>query len=423
MFKIFLVLALKAVFCESSRVVSCDDIPNKGAHLCHKAPGFKKGYAPEPRPYYFHQELAILDILDLDPRDQTITISVKLRTKWNDSRITLESKDPDDTTTWSLIDKETAKDLFFPKQRIRKVKEFKEFQPYSATNDDYYWFSAPHGFVYEETFMVTIFCSFDFSTFPFDHQQCDFAIGLSDSSASFSSLMPTVVINLDGKTTQFGKSPLQFLSSRLPFDMKLSGLEPFAITHSGKNYSHAGMRVDFTRNKLSQLIGGFYGPTALLGVLSLISYSINPEVVPGRLGLLVTLNLITSNIYNFVKAPEDRGFSYLEGWMIGIQALILLGIFEYGAALSLMRFYKTTKVGPMGCVNKEDENQEKAKLKDFISNMDKITFSLASFFFFLFVISYWIIAKNEIQKVLCQCYSKNLIIFEKFQISNESMKS
>ena len=40
---------------------------------------------------------------------------------------------------------------------------------------------------------------------------------------------------------------------------------------------------------------------------------------------LVTLDLIATNVYNSVKAPTKRGFSYIEIWMIGVQIPILLG--------------------------------------------------------------------------------------------------
>ena len=62
--------------------------------------------------------------------------------------------------------------------------------------------------------------------------------------------------------------------------------------------------------------------------------------VPGRLGLLVTLYLITSNIYSAVQAPASRGFSYIEVWMIGIEATILLAILEYGMVLCCRKFLK-----------------------------------------------------------------------------------
>ena len=62
--------------------------------------------------------------------------------------------------------------------------------------------------------------------------------------------------------------------------------------------------------------------------------------VPGRLGLLITLDLIATNTYNSVKAPSGRGFSYIEIWLIGIQIPILLAIFEYGILLTIKRLSK-----------------------------------------------------------------------------------
>ena len=44
--------------------------------------------------------------------------------------------------------------------------------------------------------------------------------------------------------------------------------------------------------------------------------------VPGRMGLLVTLHLISSNVYNSLNAPQKRGFSYIEVWMIGAQGVL-----------------------------------------------------------------------------------------------------
>ena len=60
--------------------------------------------------------------------------------------------------------------------------------------------------------------------------------------------------------------------------------------------------------------------------------------VPGRLGLLVTLDLIATNIYNSLKAPPQRGFSYIEIWMIGVYVPILLGILEYACLMTMKKF-------------------------------------------------------------------------------------
>ena len=54
---------------------------------------------------------------------------------------------------------------------------------------------------------------------------------------------------------------------------------------------------------------------------------------------MVTLDLIATNVYNSVKAPAKRGFSYVEIWMIGVQIPILLGILEYAIVLVLKKYY------------------------------------------------------------------------------------
>merc|ERR1712126_479817 len=118
------------------------------------------------------------------------------------------------------------------------------------------------------------------------------------------------------------------------------------------------MRLHFVRDSFGQIFGGYYAPTKIFVLLSLISYSIDIDLVPGRLGLLVTLYLIATNVYNSVKAPAERGFSYIEIWMIGIQIPILTGLIEYGVLLS---FKKYSLVDKKISNPKEDKNDSATK--------------------------------------------------------------
>ena len=54
-----------------------------------------------------------------------------------------------------------------------------------------------------------------------------------------------------------------------------------------------------------------------------------------------------------MKAPAERGFSYIEIWMIGIQIPILTGLIEYGVLLS---FKKYSSVDKKISNPKEDKN-------------------------------------------------------------------
>ena len=56
--------------------------------------------------------------------------------------------------------------------------------------------------------------------------------------------------------------------------------------------------------------------------------------------MIVTLYLISANVYNAVEAPPTRGFSYIEVWMLGTQAPILIALFEYGFILLLKKVAK-----------------------------------------------------------------------------------
>ena len=56
------------------------------------------------------------------------------------------------------------------------------------------------------------------------------------------------------------------------------------------------------------------------------------------MGLLITLFLISSNVYAAVNAPLKRGFSYIEVWIIGTQGIILFAIIEYGFVLGWKKF-------------------------------------------------------------------------------------
>ena len=90
------------------------------------------------------------------------------------------------------------------------------------------------------------------------------------------------------------------------------------------------------------------------------------------MGMIVTLYLISANVYNSVDAPKNRGFSYIEVWMFGTQFPILVALLEYGFVLLLKKVIKLS-----------DENETKI-FEEKIKKLDLATmiFSLCSFMMF-----------------------------------------
>ena len=62
----------------------------------------------------------------------------------------------------------------------------------------------------------------------------------------------------------------------------------------------------------------YYLPSGLFVVVSWISFLIPPDIVPGRMALLITLFLVLVNIFNNINSnsPKAEGLTAIEIWML-----------------------------------------------------------------------------------------------------------
>ena len=104
------------------------------------------------------------------------------------------------------------------------------------------------------------------------------------------------------------------------------------------------------------------------------------------MGMIVTLYLISANVYNAVDAPQGRGFSNIEVWMIGAQIPILLALWEYGFILYLKKHANKDK-NQVQTMTAEDQV---VKLDERIKQMDSATMIFSFLFFTTFALVYWI---------------------------------
>ena len=102
------------------------------------------------------------------------------------------------------------------------------------------------------------------------------------------------------------------------------------------------------------------------------------------MGLVVTLFLITVNVYNSVDAPPNRGFSYIELWMVGMQLPIIVAIVEYIVILGLTRYLKYKDTSRIYATENFKRNL------DWILYADVITFTVSIIYYVLFFILYWV---------------------------------
>ena len=110
-----------------------------------------------------------------------------------------------------------------------------------------------------------------------------------------------------------------------------------------------------------------------------ISYLIPPEVVPGRMALLITLLLCLINIFNSVtsNSPNSDSITSIGAWLIYCILFVKGALLQYGGIL----FWK--------CIANNDyyaENYIKSRLKTI--DLCSLAVSLISFLLFSFM--FWI---------------------------------
>jgi hypothetical protein len=142
-----------------------------------------------------------------------------------------------------------------------------------------FWFSLPNTIEYAKTLRIVINCPLDFSDFPFDSHECFFKFG--DSAQESERLLLTSPTAYYGSTATLNGSIIKHTSTRLPYDVEISALEPFIfdLHATDEQYSFTGFKIVLIRNTLGRLVGGFFGLTGVFSVLSIGSYIIPPEQV------------------------------------------------------------------------------------------------------------------------------------------------
>ena len=127
----------------------------------------------------------------------------------------------------------------------------------------------------------------------------------------------------------------------------------------------------------------YYAPTGIFALLSMLSYFITIDQVPGRMGMLVTFYLITINTHGSLEAPKSRGFSYIEIWFAGVQFQIVTAMLEYGCILAMRKYLFPVKDSSFTIFGKT------VFIDSLIRKLDVIAFTFALVTFVMFNIVYW----------------------------------
>ena len=139
-----------------------------------------------------------------------------------------------------------------------------------------------------KSWRATIFCKYDFSSFPFDTQHCAFLqFGISQD------------IRIQSSCRQISVDAKQKLNG---FDVSLDPAGPLCDHRRSLNnvnellWMDTGFNITLKR-KIRPYLYQYYFPSSAIVVVSQISFIIPLSSVPGRVGLVVTQFLTLTNIF------------------------------------------------------------------------------------------------------------------------------
>ena len=117
--------------------------------------------------------------------------------------------------------------------------------------------------------------------------------------------------------------------------------EPYSYPH----FCVLGFQMALTRNSAKYLYI-YYLPTGMFVSVSWVSFLIPAEQIPGRVGLLINLFLVATNIFNTIidVSPNTEGMTAISAWMIAYMCFVFLEMMEYAVLLYFMMANKAIKI-------------------------------------------------------------------------------
>ena len=364
------------------KLCSSDELQPKDDYCAYNQSYNKQQNPDFPNPTTIYLEIIIRDILNVDVENHLVEFVAYSNSYWTDSRIDIRSISKSDQQTARPTDEELNLLWLTDVNYANAIHVARRFKYYTATKDQ------ETGIVRVKLNMLyrlQITCEMDFSSFPFDSHTCLWKFRSHYENAKTEVLKISHIQNEKDSKLASKDEPIKEQTKLLPFEIEISPGDDSKSELVGGDYkSIAFVQFKFTRGNegREKLITGYYIPTGLFTTLSLISYLIKPEIVPGRMGMLVILFLIYTNIHGTLEGPSSRGFSYIEVWYVGMFIPIIMAITEYAIILATMKYktendYETIVFG-------------KTTLKRLIAHIDVASLCLSFSFMIIFVSIYFL---------------------------------
>ena len=218
--------------------------------------------------------------MTLDETDKSVTFILNLMLEWEDDRFYITGPDPDNTP--NILEVPVAQYHQIHRPTLMFLNSFKvEKLPIVGDNEFHYFWFYGDKFEYAEYLKFQLGCNFDFSYFPFDSHVCDLKYYSPSYDVSFLSFeTPTLQKRWKQDKEYNGSLSLTKEALRIPFEVTLQGLaENETLEFMTYEYNTAGVRLTFKRSRVNFLVSGYFVPSGVFAVFSILSMLLGKEQV------------------------------------------------------------------------------------------------------------------------------------------------
>jgi len=282
-------------------------------------------------PWNYDFKFVVEEISNINDKSQTMSISMYFGVSWLDPRLRINETavewrevktGPKDEVN---VSPESLKYIWYPELEIYGLEKFgrqrvlKEMSGVRIRRN-----KTIH---YELGVRITISCRMMFDDYPLDAHTCQFQVG------SYYDTNKTVKCSSEYVYDESRQRSLQHFIEFEPLPEK----DTSVVLPSGA-YAACGFQIRLVR-KTMQFLVQVYLPSFMFVVVSWVSFLIKPEVVPGRMALLVTLFLVLINIFNSVRerAPISSRLNAIDFYLVMCIFLVFGALLEYGVILLLLK--------------------------------------------------------------------------------------
>jgi len=284
---------------------------------------------PTNGPLDIFVDIFIFEVSKINDIELTMTFELYFDLMWEETRFVINETSEKWGQDGSFMGSTNfVKSLWLPDIQIFKCKQFKKRKIVTDVAGLIVW--NDKRMLYTVSTEVVIDCPMKFSGYPLDHQSCKFLVG--------SYIHDNTQITFGG---QFRHDVENQRAQQYMINCTMLDENDTFIFWANRTYSQTGFQVDMIRRRTPVLLQ-VYLPSGLFVIVSWISFIVPPEVVPGRMALLVTLFLVLVNIFNSVtaNAPKAEGLTAVETWVVSCIIHVFGVLAEYALILKIIQSEK-----------------------------------------------------------------------------------